>query len=103
MTLLPAMLFVTGLGMAAGRVHPALLYLLMLLMLLIPKLSLPYALDLLGGSFFQAAPLTLPVGASGEPDYFVPAAALMGKFGLSLAGIVLAGIGLSNFRKKRYV
>ncbi len=102
MTLLPSMLFVTGIGMVAGRIHPALLYALMLLLLLMGKASLPYALDLLGDSFFRTAPLTLPVGSSGEPDFIVPTAVIIGKLGFSLAGILFTGIGLNDFKRKRY-
>lgn len=97
MTLIPAMLFVMGLGFVLGRIHPGLLYALMLALLLLGFITLPYGADLTGNSFFQYYPLTLPLGTDGEPAFTVPAIVRGGKILYSLVGILLIGYGASRF------
>ncbi len=101
-TLLPSMLFILGLGIIAGRLHPALLYVLMLFMLLFDYLPMPYIIDLFGSNFFQSFPLTLPLGADGEPAFVVPVVVWAGKVVYSVIGIVLTILGLVHFRKSDY-
>ncbi len=100
-TLVPAMMFTMGLGMAAGRLRPSLVYALMLVVLLLGYFPLPYAVDLFGKNFFQGFPLTMPAGGDMEPAFTVPAAVWLGKSAYLLAGILLAGFGLGEFRKQR--
>ncbi len=100
-TLAPAMIFTMGLGMAAGRIRPALVYALMLGILLLGSFRLPYAADLFGGSFFSGYSLTLPTGPDMEPAFSVPAAVWLGKSAYLIAGIFLAWFGLGEFRKQR--
>jgi ABC-2 type transport system permease protein len=101
-TLLPAMLFILGLGMTAGRLHPGFLYALMLIMLLFSYLPMPYSIDLFGSNFFQSFPATLPLGADGEPAFVVPVAVWIGKTVYLISGIVLTISGLTHFRKRDY-
>ncbi|MCQ4924436.1 hypothetical protein NE686_15145 [Tissierella carlieri] len=101
-TLLPSMLFILGLGIIAGRLHPALLYVLMLFMLLFDYLPMPYIIDLFGSNFFQSFPLTLPLGADCEPAFVVPVVVWAGKVVYLVIGIVLTILGLVHFRKSDY-
>lgn len=101
-TLLPSMLFILGLGIIAGRLHPTLLYALMPLMLLFSYLPMPRIIDLFGSNFFQDFPLTLPLGADGEVAFVVPVVVWIGKIVYSMTGIVLTILGLIHFRKSDY-
>lgn len=86
LVLVPCFLLTLGLGAVAGRAHSALLYGLMLVLLVASQVSLPGALDFAGGAYFQATPLTLPVGPDGEPAF-----AISGGFALARAAV--AGVG----------
>lgn len=96
MAFIPAMFFVMGLGFVFGRIHPGLLYVLMLAMLLLSFITLPYGIDLIGNSFFQNYPQTLPLGVDGEPAFTVPAIVWGGKILYSIAGIILISYGVSR-------
>lgn len=89
MTLVPAILFILGMGMTLGRIHPAFIYGLMVLVLLWSALPLPAPLDLTGRWFFQDYPETAAMWADGEPAFKVPANVWMWKAFYSLAGILL--------------
>ncbi|MEC0168822.1 hypothetical protein [Paenibacillus graminis] len=97
-TILPAMLFILGLGIAAGRIHRSLLYALMFLILLFSLIPLPYAFDLFGTTIYQAIPPTLPLGVDGEPAFVIPASVWIGKVVYSLIGIILLILGLTRRR-----
>lgn len=96
LTLIPAMLVTFGLGILAGMVHVGLLYALMLVLLVFSQVSLPPALDVLGGSFYRSYPLTLPAGPAGEPAFQLPAGILATRIGLSVAGAALIGLMLGR-------
>lgn len=102
-TLVPAMIFTLGLGMAAGRLRPSLVYVLMLVVLLLGYFPLPYAVDLFGSNFFQGFPLKIPMGADMEPAFTVPAGVWIGKISYMLIGIVLAWVGLRDARRRKTV
>lgn len=95
-TLIPAMLFVLGAGIVVGRIHPALVYALMALVFLLGYLPVPNALDLLGSSFFQNMPLSLPSGTGGEPAFAVPASVWIGKAVYAAVGLFLITLGLTR-------
>ena len=97
LVLIPAMLFLLGLGFTLGKFHPALLYILIPAVLLLPLLNLPYSVDLFSASFFTDYPAALNTI---EPSFSVPPSVLIGKFVYSAAGIFLILSGMMHFRKK---
>lgn len=96
-TLLPAMLFTLGVGLLAGRIHAGLLYALMLLLLVASQMPIPNAFDLLGVSFYQSVPSTLPLGIDGEPAFTISAASWLGKAFYMAIGLLLSWMGLIRF------
>lgn len=99
-TLLPGMLFILGLSIVAGRLHHALLYALMPLVLLFGYIPLPNAIDLFGNHLFQRLPAVLPLGADGEPAFVIPAAVWLGKAAYSVVGVGLTIWGLTRQKTK---
>ncbi|WP_315119756.1 hypothetical protein [uncultured Clostridium sp.] len=97
-TLLPAMLFVFGLGVFGGQYHQGLVFVLMTAVILVSFISLPYAVDLFGGNFFTKYPESLDAV---EPAFFMPASVVIGKviYGLTGLGMIL----LSGIQKKRKI
>lgn len=95
--LAPCMLLAVGAGMAAGRIHPALIYGLMLACLVIGRAGLPAEADLLGSTFFYTQPLSLPVPVSGEPAFFIPTGVLAGRVIYGAAGLLLTVAGVATF------
>ncbi|WP_304507405.1 hypothetical protein [Anaerotignum sp.] len=89
LTLIPAMLFFLGIGVIIGKIHPAFIYMLMPLVFLLGYLPMPNALDLFGSSFFQKMPLSLPMGAGGEPAFTVPFSVWIGKTMYAAIGVFL--------------
>lgn len=83
LTLLPAVVFCLGLGWALGRIHPALVYVLMAAVFLLSWAPLPQALGFSLGSFFAGYPRTLGVL---DPPFSVPASVLCGRAAYLLAG-----------------
>lgn len=97
-TLLPAMLFVFGLGVLGGQYHQGLVFVLMTAVILVSFIPLPYAVDLFGGNFFTKHPQSLDVV---EPPFSIPASVVIGKviYGLTGLGMML----LSGIQKKRKI
>ena len=96
-TLIPALIFIFGVGLLIGRIQPNMLYVLMIIVLLIGLLPLPEVADLYGGHLFSTYPLTLPVGLAGEPAFSLPLGFLLGK-----AFFTVTGVGMIFFAIKRY-
>lgn len=96
MTLLPAMLFVLGLGSFGGRYHQAVVFVLMVVMILINYIPLPYAVDLFGGNFYSNYPASLEIV---EPAFSLPTTILIGKLIYGLAGVVM--ILITSISKKQ--
>lgn len=94
LTLIPAMLFVLGIGIMIGKIHPALIYAVMPLLFLLGYLPIPNALDLFGSSFFQKMPLSLPIGTGGEPAFTVPFSVWAGKTMYAAIGAILIFLGV---------
>ncbi len=99
LTMLPAVCFIFGLSMQLGRWQPNLLYVLMLLCLLLGFVAIPQILDLLGGNFYSAYPLTLPVDAAGEPVFQIPASFWLNRVLFTGMGIALLIKGIGDFKK----
>lgn len=89
LSLLPAMLFVLGAGWFLGRLHPALPYVLMAAVFLLPYLPIPDALDLIGGGFYLHYPQSLGVL---DPPFSVPPSVLLGRSVLLLLGVLLTTV-----------
>lgn len=67
----PCFVFAVGLGHLAGRLHGGLIYALLPAVFIAGFLGGTGAFDLFGGGFFSSYPLTLPVGADGEPAFVI--------------------------------
>lgn len=85
-TVLPAFLFIMGLGTFVGHFNPALLYGLMPAVLLVGLLPMSGPFDLYGTNLFMSYPLTLE---ELDPSFFLPAPVILWKVGYSLAGIIM--------------
>lgn len=84
--LLPALLFILGIGMIAGKLHPVSVYALIPVVLLLALVPLPDAADLFCGSFFSNYPATLGVV---EPAFSVPVFVMTGRCAYALVGLAL--------------
>lgn len=96
-TLIPALIFIFGIGLVIGSIHPNLLYVLIVLVLLISFLPLPMSIDLYGGHLFSSYPLTLPVGVDGEPAFSLPTSFLLGKAIFSVIGVIMVFLGIKGY------
>lgn len=85
-TLIPAFLFIMGLGSLAGRIHSALVFVLMPVVLLAGFLPIADSLDLYGSSLYMKYPLTLGVL---DPSFCLPPAAILWKLIYSVSGIAM--------------
>lgn len=83
LTLLPAVVFCLGLGWTLGRIHPALVYVLMAAVFLLSWAPLPQTLGFSMGSFFADYPRTLGIL---DPAFSVPASVLCGRAAYLLIG-----------------
>jgi len=97
-TLIPGFLFIFGAGLLTGSVRSNVLYVLMIAVLLLGFFQLPHFFDIYGGNLFGAYPLALPVGTDGEPAFSLPVSFIAGKVFFSLAGIMLAYLGIKRYR-----
>lgn len=94
--ILPAFVFVLGLGLLCGRIHVSLLLVVPLLLFGFITLPLPIEMELFCGRFFREYPLTLNVL---DPAFSLPASFLIARvcyFGLG-AGMV----AIAAFQEKR--
>lgn len=94
-SLLPALTLVLGLGMMAGRSHPALLFVLMPLMLAVN--FLPGIWSLFGAAFFSEYPLSLDVL---DPSLTVSAGAVIVKMVCTAIGA--AAIAFTVYQEKKH-
>lgn len=95
--LAPCMLAAIGAGVALGRLHPALVYGLMLCCLLLGRTGLPAGVDLPGAGFFHTQPLSLPAGVTGEPAFLIPPGVAWARAACAGAGLALALAGIAAF------
>ena len=100
MILLPCFVFAIGAGYSAGRIHPGLLYALMLAALIVGFIGIGGNFDFFGGGYFSQYPRSLPVGADGEPAFTVGMGFWLARLVYLAAGGVLLAIGIGSSRKK---
>jgi hypothetical protein len=90
--LLPPAIFILGLSLAAGQLHPRLVYGLVPLVFCIGVmyLGLPFWLDLCGNNFITIYPkILMRTLGTGEMVYYLPPKFLLSRVGLALAGVAL--------------
>ncbi|AGX41969.1 hypothetical protein [Clostridium saccharobutylicum] len=95
-TLLPAMLFMLGLGILGGRYHQGIIFALMVVVILLSYVPLPYAVDLLGENFFAKYPEFLDMV---EPEFSIPVSVIVGKLIFGLAGFGMMLISCNQNKK----
>lgn len=100
MILLPCFFFSLGVGYIAGRIHPRLLYVLMLVALIIGFAGNGGDFDFFGHGYFSSYPLTLPIGSNGEPAFVVSAGFGIARVLYLVVGVILLTISLSVYRRK---
>lgn len=83
--LLPCFTFFAGVGQLLGSLHRGLIYALMLLVLIFR--GIPNVFDCFGAGYFSTFPLTLPVGADGEPAFRIEFSFIIVRVLYLLAGI----------------
>ena len=98
-TLIPALLFIFGIGLLAGCVQSNILYAFMIAVLLLGFLPLPEFADIYGGYLFSTYPLKLPVGFDGEPAFSLPVSFLIGKLAVSTIGLMMMFYGIKRYAK----
>jgi hypothetical protein len=92
--LLPPAVFILGLSLAAGQLHPRLVYGLIPLVFCtgVVYLGLPVWLDVCGNNFLMMYPkILMRTLGTGEMVYHLPTSFLISRVGLILAGIALLG------------
>jgi hypothetical protein len=90
--LLPPAVFILGLSLAAGQLHPRLVYGLVPLVFCtgVMYLGLPFWLDLCGNNLMTIYPKVLMrTLGTGEMTYYLPAGFIISRVGFMLAGIAL--------------
>jgi hypothetical protein len=92
--LFPPAVFILGLSLAAGQLHPRLVYGLVPLVfcLGVAYLGLPFWLDLCGNNLMTIYPkILMRTLGTGEMIYYLPSSFLISRVGLVLTGIALLG------------
>ena len=92
--MLPAVVLALALGGLTGKLKGKLIYVLAVLLFAVSMIQFAEPFDLFGYKYFSEFPLTLPVGANGEPDFSVNPVWIGTRF-LYLAsgsGIIAAGV-----------
>lgn len=100
LVILPCYAVTLGFGLNAGRIHPAALYALMILLFVAGSLNLG-SFDFFGGGYFANYPLTLPVGANGEPPFEVGSMFIAARLLYAAAGGILLITGIRAKRRIR--
>lgn len=93
-SLLPAMLFVLGMSLLLGTVHPALLYGFMFYLLCSNGLASFTGWDLTGQQFYLQGVAQVPVDSTGEPLFFLLPTAVQQRAALCLLGLCLTVVGI---------
>ena len=99
-TVLPSFIFFMGLGHWAGNVRPWLLFALIPVSFALGSVQYPVVLDFFGGGYFSSFPLTLPVGADGEPAFVFSRVFLATRVVYTVVGGGLWVVGLRFARRK---
>ncbi len=93
-SLLPAMLFVLGMSLLLGTVHPALLYGFMFYLLCSNGLAPFTGWDLTGQQFYLQGVAQVPTDSAGEPLFFLLPTAVQQRAVLCLLGLCLTVAGI---------
>ena len=99
-TIVPCFVFALGAGHLAGRIHPGLLYALMPVAFAMAFARLPGGFDPFGGGYYTSAPLSLPIGADGEPAFVLNAVFIAARALYSAVGIAFFFLGTRRRRRK---
>ena len=100
LVLLPCFAFAVGIGNLAGRIHPGLLYALMLVTLIIGFAGITGTFDFFGGGYFSSYPMSLPVGLDGEPAFTVSIGFIVARIVYFIFGVILMIINTRFIRRK---
>lgn len=98
--LLPCFAFALGIGNLVGRIHPGLLYTLMLITLAVGFVGIYGDFDFFGGGYFSNYPMSLPLGADGEPAFAVGVGFWVARLFYLIIGGLLFAISVSASRRK---
>jgi len=99
-TVVPCFVFIVGAGHCVGRIHPGLLYFLMLVSFAMNFVQIPGEFDLFGGGYYTSAPLTLPAAMDGEPAFMLSAAFLAARALYLIIGVVLFVVSIRLEKRK---
>lgn len=94
--IIPCFVFAVGIGHLAGRLHTGLIYALLPAVFIAGFLVAAGAFDLFGGGFFSMYPLTLPIGADGEPEFVMNSVWLLARLIYLLAGVGAVFINIAT-------
>ncbi len=100
MILLPCFVFAIGLGNLAGRIHLGVLYALMPITLIIGFAGINSPLDFFGAGYFSNYPISLPLGADGEPAFIVGTGFLIARMMYLMIGMILLLISIRTYKRK---
>ena len=93
-TILPGFVFFVGFGSLAGRLRPGVLYVLIPAVILLGFGVTPIFLDVFGGGYYGSAPLELPVGIDGEPEFMLSTMFIVSRIVYFAAGATMWIFGL---------
>lgn len=96
-TLLPALALVLGLGMIAGHVHSALLFVLMPIVLILNLMPIAMEWGLFGATLFSEYPLTMEIL---DPAFALPSAAWAAKGIFFVVGVGLMALTIHMETKR---
>lgn len=99
--IIPCFVFAVGIGHLAGRLHGGLLYALLPAVFIAGFLGVTGAFDLFGGGFFSSYPLTLPVGADGEPEFAINSVWLLARLTYLAIGAAAIFVNIATRPKIR--
>ncbi len=91
LTLLPTIIFCLGAGLSLSRIHPNLIYPLMVVVFLLSLLPLPSVASLSSCGFFSQFPLTLDTL---DPAFCVPGWLIVSKIFFAVLGFILAAFAV---------
>ena len=99
-TLIPGFSVILGLGMLVGRIHQGLIYVLMLIVLILGFAGIGGSFDFFGNGYFSSYPISMPVGADGEPEFAVSTGFLLARVFYLVAGVALMTMSVYITRQK---
>ena len=97
---LPCFVFALGIGHLAGRIHPILLYVLMIVVMTAGFTVNDSSFDFFGNGYFSSYPKHLPVNTDGEPLFTPEAIFWAARFMYLTIGAMLLTIGIGFAKRK---